>query len=231
VEKVAFTPIEGGIMKKWGLLVVAALAAFTLMTPAAALAGTPILADGFPDPGVQAVWQITSGQGLAQSFTAIDGTLHSADLVLGGGNLGGTFQAQLYAVTGTYGTNSKPTGLPLATSAPVSGSSVGGSKHTVTFLFDDSVTLTAGTHYAIVLMFPSGGSYLNWYQAAGASHPGNDAVWTSSRGWYLTPGNDLLFDIYETPPDPVPASSWWSIGLIGVAGLALAIKGQAVIFS
>jgi hypothetical protein len=41
----------------------------------------------------------------------------------------------------------------------------------------------------------------------------------------------LLFDIYETPPDPVPASSWWSIGLIGVAGLALAIKGQAVIFS
>src|SRR4051812_22557725 len=100
------------------------------------------------------------GIGMGQSFT-------------GNGTIVGTAQwyckrinsptgncfAKIYAITGTFGTNSKPTGAAIATSDAVDVSTIGSVIFTlVTFTFSggNQVTLTNGVHYALTFEYTGG---------------------------------------------------------------------------
>jgi len=227
-------------MKKWGLLLVALTLALGLLLPTVAVAATPVLADSYSETHQNDVATVYDGLTLAagQSFTAIAGTLDSAKFyVRKHGSPTGTVRAVLYAHTGTFG-DGVGTGLPLATSAPVDiATALGTTFSLVTFNFDNTVALSAGTKYVIGLEPGAGIQNGNDYVEIGdehfGSHPGNESTKLADGSWFPWGDWDMCFYVYETPPAPVstPASSWWSVGLLAALGLGLAVKSRRVIFS
>jgi hypothetical protein len=67
------------------------------------------------------------------------------------GNPTGTLTAKLYAITGTYGTSSVPTGSALVTSSTLATTLVPTTQALVTFYFPTAYKLVVGTRYAILL--------------------------------------------------------------------------------
>ena len=186
---------------------VTAVAALALVFVGQAFAAV-VTTDSYPYAGADYGYQLNSDfPRVAQSFTAnVGGTLDSAKFWLAAWPeaASGSCYAELWAITGTYGLDSIPTGVPLATSASVDVSSLALQPNwqAVTFQFDNNYTLTAGTQYAIVAHYenpyPNAGA-ISFNHSGSSSHSGNSSqYWTTSGSWsteYYS-ANDVYFEVY-----------------------------------
>jgi hypothetical protein len=108
----------------------------------------------------------------------------------------GTLIAYLYNLTGTYGTNAKPTGSPIATSNTIDVTSLGLTRSLITFTFTEG-SLVAGNKYGILTKRASGTGGVNTnLDNTSPTHSGN--YFNSSNGTTWTGSNafDLLFYVY-----------------------------------
>jgi hypothetical protein len=204
------------------------VAALILVLPAVALAAVT-LADSCPVSNFSGsdLDYIPAGTPAdGQSFKAIAGTVDSASFYLKNAGCTDSVWAEVYNITGAPGSTAVPTGLPIASSAHIDASTVSGSSYNVvTFNFDNSVTLTAGNSYAIVVRRDgsSGPIYVGTSQTGTNPAAGNNMAWDNGGPWEATTLYDMLFSVYETPPAPVvstPASSPWTLALAGLVVLA-----------
>lgn len=221
--------MESRIARVRFAVLLSAVIGAALLAPMVASAA-PVVADSYSDTNRNMVLSAPGAAPAGQSFTAIDGTLDSVAFHLTKqGVPTGNAYAVLYSHSGTYGTSSVP-GSQLATSAPVDVSTIGPTG-LVTFTFNNSISLAAGTKYFISFVHPSGvpPNYIGLGMDNSApTHSGN-LTFQSLNVWFPQVGFDAVFYIYETPPAPaavpissVPASSAWSLGLLASLGLAAA---------
>jgi len=128
----------------------------------------------------------------------------------------GHLKACLYNMTGTYGTNAKPTGSPLASSELVDITNLGlnYSETTFSFVGDQQYEVTKDQKYCIVVQANDGslnGSNrvnLKASYTSEATHDGNEC-WFASSGWLTGSSYDLCFLVYGeyyTPPPPPPTT-------------------------
>ena len=169
-----------GLIRRKFVFAVCMAALVALLLPTAALAA-PILADSFPVSnfsGTDMEWIPSDAPASGQTFTAIAGTVDSAAFYLKN-NLGCTDNvwAEVYAITGTPGSNAVPTGAPIASSTHINASTIGSSYSLVTFSFNNSVTLTAGTNYAIVVRRDGSGPLIYVGTSTGPADTGNNMAW------------------------------------------------------
>jgi hypothetical protein len=118
----------------------------------------------------------------------------------------GDVYAKLYAHTGTFGTDSVPTGSPLATSDPIDITTITTSSAWREFTFSTPYEMQASTYYCIIIYFNGGDSSntlrTRFVLTQPPSHAGNpfrseDGV----SGWTVNDG-DMLFEVYgDSPPD------------------------------
>ena len=116
-----------------------------------------------------------------------------------GGSASGNIYAKLYAHTGTYGTDGKPTGAVLATSdavdvATFSSSSAGFEE----FTFTTGYAMTAGTKYCIVVAPDSPNLYIRLRMDASSPTYGGNWCYKSNINWYADNSRDAMFTIYGT---------------------------------
>jgi hypothetical protein len=99
--------------------------------------------------------------GIAQAFTGDGGTLNSAKWYLKkDSGATGIVVAKIYDITGTFGTDAKPTGSALATSDNYDVSSIGTTFELITFTFSgiNKITLVDTTQYCLAVEYTSGDS-------------------------------------------------------------------------
>lgn len=115
----------------------------------------------------------------------------------------GTGYARLYAATGTVGTNAKPTGPVLASSAGFDVSALSADTYAlITFDFSgDPYELQNGVGYVIVFEAPSGvggGNNINvGTDGSSPSHAGNPSYYAG--GWQSATNHDICFYVYGQP--------------------------------
>lgn len=119
------------------------------------------------------------------------------------GNPSGNVTATIYAHTGTYGTDGKPTGAVLATSDAVNVATVSDSNFVLTeFIFSgaNEITLSAGIQYIAVINFSGGDSSNNLMvgmHGTSPTHSGNASYSTNLSSWSaLSTDYDLCFYVY-----------------------------------
>jgi len=121
----------------------------------------------------------------------------------------GNFHAVLYAHSGTYGTNSEPTGSALGTSDAYDVSTFDTSLALVTFTFTgaEQYTMSASTYYCIDFQAPSSGTFdtSNYVKSgrdgSSPSHGGN-MFWYVNGDYSTSSSIDLCFYVYgETAGD------------------------------
>lgn len=160
-----------------------------------------ILVDSYSESNASGYSVVRAGHitQLGQSFIAIAGTLDSCKFELKkSGSPTGNITAKLYAHTGTFGTDGKPTGSVLATSDNFDIATLTTTEQLITFSFTgaDRVNLTAGTHYCIEVEY-TGGDSSNYLRVGNDSssptHSGNASFYDSS--WQTT-ANDVCFYVY-----------------------------------
>lgn len=113
----------------------------------------------------------------------------------------GTIDARIFALTGSFGTTSAPTGAALTTeSNPVSVGSLTSTYSTVEFYFPIPFEMVAGTNYAIAVHY-SGGDGSNYVHvrglAASGTHAGNRAQNVGGT-WTATATDDLNFSVQSS---------------------------------
>lgn len=120
----------------------------------------------------------------------------------------GSAYAKIYTHSGTYGTNSVPTGDPLATSGAIDVTtlSVYPDYAWVSFTFsgENQIALVSGTRYVVAVEYTGSGTSLIQIEldASSPSHGGNSSYLTGS--WVSYPGWDLAFEVYgEEPTSPI----------------------------
>lgn len=95
-----------------------------------------------------------------------------------------TFQVEVYAHTGTYGTTSAPTGSALATSDVLSESDIGTGWAMISFPFSGAqqITLSPNTHYVLVVKCLTTNVYNPsiGIDSSSPTHAGNAGTWTSA---------------------------------------------------
>ena len=167
-------------------------------------------------------WDMYSGGTtvVGQSFTSQGGILRRASFYLGkDGSPTGNVVARLRTHSGTYGTNSLPTGAVLATSENVLASSLSTTKYWINFDFTDEYELQDGTNYCIEVYY-AGGDDVNNIQAGArvtGSHDGNcySNTTASSYDMYFavitSDSSDYAFDV----------SSWEELAAINSSELYL----------
>jgi hypothetical protein len=171
--------------------------------------GDPVVTDSYPESNQNDSDRLASDRWnrLGQSFTAAqDGTLDSAAFYLHKyGSPTGYAYAELYAHEGTYGESSIGAGPALATSGGLDVSTLTSSFTMCTFEFDNSVSLTAGTHYVIVVRYV-GGDIDNGVRvgvdSSSPTHDGNTVATWNDDEWYAYPVEDTPFYVVVTPPSP-----------------------------
>ena len=149
---------------------------------------------------------------IGQSFTAVGGTLDSAKFYLKKfGSPTGNTVAKLYAHSGTFGTNSVPTGAALATSDNFDVSALSGDFILVTFNFSGAnrISLTNGTKYVIAVECTTCGDATNLI-AVGIDdtspvHAGNYSQYLTE--WVAQSGSDVIFYVYEVTPNVTIANA------------------------
>lgn len=138
-----------------------------------------------------------------QSFTASALPISSCKFYLRKvGSPTGNATAKLYAHTGTFGTDGKPTGSVLATSGNLDVTTLSTSYALITFTFASPYTPTNGTKYVIVLSWDGGTNDANNDIQLGAdftspSHGGNYSRYVSSA-WTGLNNIDICFYVYGT---------------------------------
>ena len=114
----------------------------------------------------------------------------------------GNITASIYQHTGTYGTNSVPTGAALETSTNTIDASTlpSGSRSLFTFTFSGSITLAANTYYCIVVRRDNTGSVSQRVIVgrAGSSpaHGGNAFQSADGSSWTENAARDCCFYVY-----------------------------------
>lgn len=169
---------------------------------------------GYKSAGGQA-FQVTSNLNLVST---------KVYLQLGEGSPIGNAYARLYAATGTFGTNARPTGSALATSDDLDISTVGASWALYTFNFTGSnqYSMQANTDYVIVYENPTSGTvdtsnYLRiGTDTSSPTHDGNEALYENGV-WTGYPNIDTIFYIYGIEQTDFTSSS---------AGLAILEGGS-----
>jgi hypothetical protein len=144
----------------------------------------------------------TSNNGLGQSFTGDGSYLTKATFYAKKhGAPPSTIVAKLYTHSGTFGTNSVPTGAALATSDTVTANNLTTSFALVDFNFDGTYQLVANTKYVISFEY-SAGDINNQVQtgidSTSPTHAGN-LTYLSSGTW-AADTTDLIFYVYGTTP-------------------------------
>jgi len=144
-----------------------------------------------------------------QSFTGNGGILNSCKFYLSRyGAPTGYAVAKIYALTGTFGTNSKPTGAALATSDSLDISGVPAYANfglaTFTFSGANKIILTNGTKYVVVIEYSSGSYYANgllvaWDGRPG-THAGNVSTYSTTNAWSYQATQDAIFYVYVNDP-------------------------------
>lgn len=184
-----------------------AMGAFlTFALGAQAAFGAATLADSYPESNTELVAGIeVDHPQIGQSFTAVAGTLDSVTFYLSRSlNSTGSAHALLYAHSGTFGVDGIPSGSPLATSAPVDVTTISypGDPELITFHFDNTVRLTAGEKYVIVVRYSGIMANALWCGIDGSAptHPGNAVFLYGSGPWAPDPSYDVSFYVYVTPP-------------------------------
>jgi hypothetical protein len=139
-----------------------------------------------------------------QTFTsATTGNIRSAVVYLNKtGSPTGTITAKIYAMTGTLGLTSKPTGSALVTSDAVNVADFSSSLSLVTLPFSSSYSLTYGTNYALVLdtsnVTGDSSNAVEWGQdTTSPTHVGNKFTSTNNGSSYTTSSSvDMCFYVY-----------------------------------
>lgn len=172
------------------------------------------------------------GFGIAQTFNGDGSTLDSAKFRIGKtGSPTGNAVAKIYAITGTYGTNSKPTGAALATSDPIDVTTIASglppaNLYLFTFSGANQIVLTSGTKYAVALEY-TGGDVSN--KIAGGrdntspTHAG-DGSSESTGGTWTSRTYDNIFYIYGNPPGSGP------INAASTPGVSISLKDSVVAY-
>lgn len=151
----------------------------------------------------------TSRIGYGQSFTAsANGTITNCQFYLKRtGIISGNAYAKIYAHTGTYGTDSKPTGSALATSDAFDVSAVSDSAalHTLSFSGANQISLTSGTYYVLTLEYGGGdaSNSLDWgCDGTSPTHSGNNSekLAADSTWYYITGPQDFCFYLNGNEP-------------------------------
>jgi len=139
-----------------------------------------------------------------QSFTAsVGGKISQAVFyLLSTDGTTGNIYAKLYNLTGTYGTDSKPTGSALATSDAYDASGLTGSRQAITFNFtgENQYQLIQATTYIIVVDF-SGLSLknVNIGGFATTDHSGNTSCSVDGSTWTAPDSQaDLMFQVINS---------------------------------
>lgn len=141
----------------------------------------------------------SNGTGAGQTFACnVNSTLDSCKFYIArAGSPTGNVYAEIYAMTGTYGTNGKPTGSPLATSDNVDISTIPLTATLKTFTFSGAnrISLSASTYYVAVVRYLDGNStnYLSVLVNNGA-HSGNAVNY--SNQWNYWTNTDTIFYVY-----------------------------------
>jgi hypothetical protein len=164
--------------------------------------GAALLADSYPESNSSTTWGLAglTQTELGQSFTAIGGTLDSATFYLSRQlSPSGDVHALLYAHSGAFGSTGVGSGAPLATSSPVAAATLGDTPQLVTFHFDNTVSLAAGTKYVIVVRYPAGApaGIRVGIDNVGPTHPGA-LTYVEAGVWRSDPIYDVIFYVYET---------------------------------
>ncbi len=150
------------------------------------------------------------GQSFTVSTSASTYKLSSAKFRCGSktGNPQGIGHAVLYALSGTYGTNSKPTGSALATSDDFAFSSItAGQWFTLTFSGAQQIIVTAGSKYGIAFQADSattldGSNSISInYDSVTKTHSGN--YFEHESGAWSSTTVDTPFYVYGQPELPV----------------------------
>ena len=162
----------------------------------------------FPNPSATSSKYLNNIQFAAgQSFTNTSTvTLDSSVFYLRKfGSPTGNITARIYDHTGTYGTNSLPTGSPLATSDTVSAATIATTRtlHTFTFSGANRIILSANTKYCTVISYSSG-TAVNYIEVIAylSNHSGNGFVGDTSLVWNIVtfPSDDFDFYVHGVPP-------------------------------
>lgn len=137
------------------------------------------------DLNLYASWHNAHGQTvvLGGDFTVT----HAKFYAKKSGSPADTVRAEIYATTGTHGTNAVPTGSALAVSDTITAVDLPSSYELVTFTFsgENIITLSAGTCYAIVIYYASGTSsnkIMVGCDISSPTHSGNGVRFYSSWG-------------------------------------------------
>lgn len=125
--------------------------------------------------------------------------LTSVDLVFRRSTIpSGTLVAKIYAMTGTFGTDGKPTGSALATSATIAATSFTLTNAYYTFTFSSSLVLQAGLNYCIVVDVSSSTQDLTCSRGS-VDRRGNTFTSTDGGTSYSTSAFSLIHNINGTP--------------------------------
>lgn len=164
--------------------------------------------DQFDNPNGDFAIMATGGSNAAgQVFTA-DGTeLKTATFSLKKvGSPSGYLRAELYAITGTPGTNAVPTGSPLATSEYINIVDIGTSYSYFHFSFSTPYATVSGTKYAVVIQAAgtttNGTNRVVLAQNSSGGHAGNRVNYDNfiANSWQALASADIVFYAYGSNP-------------------------------
>jgi hypothetical protein len=149
---------------------------------------------------------------VTQSFTAKAGTLDSVVLYLKKvGAPTGNALVKLYAITGTYGSGSRPTGPALATSTNSDVSTYSTSPGLITFTFTgaNKYVMTAGTYYIVDYVFTGGNpsNYTLVGNDTSGTHSGDMNYSYDNSTWHDSNSVDAAFYVYKDEPDSVVSAT------------------------
>jgi hypothetical protein len=134
----------------------------------------------------------------------------------------GNAVAKIYAHTGTFGIDGKPTGTELATSSNFNVSTLTGDVGLSTFTFPNgqNIILTSGVKYCVAIEY-TGGDASNYIQVGkdntSPTHSGNGFQWLVADGVWANLSLDVIFYVYSrsygTEAGRMSASTTPSTGL------------------
>jgi hypothetical protein len=139
---------------------------------------------------------------MGQSFTSIGGTLSTVVFYMDRQDpITGSVYATIYAHSGTFGTNSVPTGSALATSNAVSASSLNIQPNPaqVTFTFSgiNQIVLSAGVNYVVVVGFEDDTQAVRGFvDNTSPTDPGNSSTFNGSS--WSSSSSDMSFYVTTT---------------------------------
>jgi hypothetical protein len=164
----------------------------------------PVIIDSNSESGQNTATGLSAGNiiSLGQSFNVSGNfTLYSCKFYLRKfGSPTGNITASIYAITGSFGSNSKPTGSALAVSDNISISGLTTSFQLINFNFSgvNRITLNNATNYVVVVNSNLGDSsnFLQVGSVTPGTHPGNYCFSTDDVSWTGLTGLDLCFYVY-----------------------------------